>query len=98
VTSQSQTALLVRVDRYAWYGFIIWFALALFLNMTEQPAGHTVAFGGILLLLALNFARLIIVAEHFKAPGKGGFRLLAYLLIVVLAGAITISLLMRGAR
>jgi hypothetical protein len=98
MTNSNQTATLVKVDRYSWYFFILWYAAALGLNLAESPAGHTMAFGGIVLVLALNFARLIIVAEQFRAPGKGKYRLLAYLLVLVLAAAVGIQLILRGAK
>lgn len=98
MTNSNQTATLVKVDRYSWYFFILWYAAALALNLAGSPAGHTMAFGGIVLVLALNFARLIIVAEQFRAPGKGKYRLLAYLLVLVLAVAVGIQLILRGAK
>jgi hypothetical protein len=83
-------------DRYSWYFFIVWFGAALVLNLLEQPAGHMVAYGGIVLVLVNNLARLVIVAEQFKSSGNSKFRGLSYLLILVLLGAITIQYLVQG--
>lgn len=98
MTTNQQTATLVKVDRYAWYFFIVWYAIALFLNLGESPAGHTMAFGGIVLVLALNFARLVIVAEQFRVPEKVRYRILGYLLVVVMAGAVALQLILRGTK
>lgn len=95
---ERQTALLVKVDRYSWYFFILWFVVALVMNVVESPVGHMMTFGGVLLILANNFMRLIIVAEQFRAPGKGKYRILGYLLILALASAVAIQFILRGAK
>ncbi len=98
MTYERQTAMLVKVDRYSWYFFILWFAVALVLNFAEAPAGHMMTFGGVILILANNFVRLIIVAEQFRAPGKEKYRALGYLLILALASAVGIQFIVRGGK
>jgi hypothetical protein len=98
MTYERQTAMLVKVDRYSWYFFILWFAVAMVLNFVDAPAGHMMTFGGVILILANNFVRLIIVAEQFRAPGKGKYRALGYLLILALASAVGMQFIIRGGK
>jgi uncharacterized membrane protein YhaH (DUF805 family) len=85
------TATLGKFDQYSWYFFLIWFLLAMVLNMAGIPAGHTLAYTGVVLILLNNVARLAIVAEQFRAVSNKRFRTLTYLLILISLGAVTVQ-------
>jgi hypothetical protein len=89
------TATLGHFDRYSWYFFLIWFLLAMVLNIAGIPAGHTLAYVGVVLILLNNLARLVVVAEQFKADRNQRFRALSYLLILISLGAVTAQYLLQ---
>lgn len=86
---------LVSFDHYCWLFLIVWFAAATVFTFLGMPAGTTLAYAGIVIVLATNLIRLLFLAVHFKESGKPIYLRLTLLLVLALAVSILIQLWIR---
>lgn len=88
-------AVLVKFDKWSWYLFVAWFVVALMLQMFAMSTAVLVAYWGIVLVLINNLFRLLLVAEQFREPDRPRYRLMTYLLLVVLLVSVGVQFLIR---
>lgn len=90
---RSLATVLVTFDKWSWYFFIVWFALALTLQVLAVPTARSIAYWGVVLVLINNMFRLLLVAEQFRQPSRPQYRRLTYVLLLILIASVAVQFL-----
>lgn len=89
----SRLASLVKFDHWSWFFFVVWFGIGLILHIAGMEVAAKVTYWGIVLLLICYHVRLFFVAEQFKAERQPRYRLLTYLLLLLLITSVAVQML-----
>lgn len=91
--SGSHLSSLVKFDHWSWFFFVVWFGIGLVLHIAGMGLAAKVTYWGIVLLLVCYHVRLFFVAEQFKVDGHPRYRLLTYLLLLLLITSVAVQML-----
>jgi hypothetical protein len=92
---KGRLATLVTFDHWSWVFFIVWFGAVTVLTATNSPISQRAAYWGIVLVIINNFARLLLLSDHFRITRKMNYWRLSLVLVVILLGSIVLQYLIR---
>lgn len=79
---------LIKVQQYAWYILLIYFAVVSIVFLFEWPLAETLAIIGVIFIIIVTILKLFIMGQHFNKLKLRRFSLLSYLLVIILLATV----------
>jgi hypothetical protein len=92
---KGRLATLVTFDHWSWVFFIVWFGAVTLLTAIKSPISKPAAYWGIVLVIINNFARLLLLCDHFRVTRKTNYWRMSLVLVIILLGSIVLQYLIR---
>ena len=85
---------LIRLQRATWYVTVVYFTLVVALYLINLGPATTLAYWGVVWILAATVVKLILMAEQFRKAKLPRFWALCYLLVLILASIAVVRYLL----
>ena len=80
--------ILIKVQQFAWYISLIYFAIVTFAYLFGWQFAETLAVIGVIFIIAVTILKLFILGQHFNRLKLRRFSLLSYLLVIVIIATV----------
>lgn len=79
---------LIKLQHYAWYIALVYFGATVILFVTKSSLAETLAFYGLIYVIAVTILKLFVMAQRFRELKVTRLWVLCYLLVVILISVV----------